>query len=236
MSNGTYETKDSGVRAEYKSGMVRDTQEGKARFDLMRPKNVPYEAQFLTRVAQLMTRGIGKYGLRNWEHADSLEELERFEGSAERHLHQYLAGDTDEDHAAAVVFNLLAAETTRWKMGQGRDTTVNELEECSPFEVQINREKYPERITVTIYHEASGNSCDLSVLPHIAVSEVTDMAANMLHLNNIVPDKRWVLQVSDGVWTRPAHNDWQIGDLLDKYKYQDVDFYLHGITYYGGPR
>lgn len=109
-------TKDSGEREEYASGMVRDTQEDKARFDLMRPKGIPYEAQFLTRVAQLMTRGAKKYGFRNWENANSVEELERFENSAERHMQQYLAGERDEDHAAAVVFNILAAETLRYKL------------------------------------------------------------------------------------------------------------------------
>lgn len=118
-NSGTgFVTKDSGVREEYNSGMVRDSQKNKARFDLLRPKDVPYSAQFLTRVAELMTRGAEKYGLRNWEMANSEEELERFENSAERHLMQYLSGETDEDHAAAVVFNLLAAETLRWKLGQ----------------------------------------------------------------------------------------------------------------------
>lgn len=117
-----YVTKDSGERAAYGSGMVRDTQAGKARFDLVRPKGVPYEDQFMTRVALLMTRGADKYGIRNWELAggpddpNPQEALERFEGSADRHLQQYLAGETDEDHAAAVVFNLLAAETVRWKI------------------------------------------------------------------------------------------------------------------------
>jgi hypothetical protein len=111
-----YVTKDSGARAEYASGMVRDTQDGKARFGLLRAEGVPFKDQFMTRVADLMTRGIEKYGTRNWEKADSKEEVDRFRESAERHLNQYLAGDTDEDHAAAVVFNLLAAETTEFKV------------------------------------------------------------------------------------------------------------------------
>ena len=100
-------TKDSGVRQEYESGMRRDTQEGKAHFTLLMPLGVPYDAQFLTRVAQLMTRGMQKYGWRNWELADSDVELERFKGSALRHLMQYIAGETDEDHAAAVVVHLV---------------------------------------------------------------------------------------------------------------------------------
>jgi hypothetical protein len=111
-----YTTKDSGQRAEYASGMVRDTQEGKARFDLIMADGVPYDAQFLTRIAALMTRGIGKYGERNWEKADSLEELQRFRGSALRHLMQWYCGDSDEDHASAAVVNILFHEMTEFKM------------------------------------------------------------------------------------------------------------------------
>lgn len=109
-------TKDSGERTEFASGMVRDTDAGKARFDLLLPEGVPYRSQFLTRVADLFTRGAVKYDARNWEQADSPAELERMKASAMRHLMQWAAGDADEDHAAAVVFNLLAYETTRWKI------------------------------------------------------------------------------------------------------------------------
>lgn len=112
----TYETKDSGERAEYDSGMVRDTQTGKPRFDLLLPKGVPFRAQFLTRVAELLARGAEKYNDRNWELASGSEELDRFRASAYRHFMQWVTGETDEDHAAAVVFNLLAHETTLWKL------------------------------------------------------------------------------------------------------------------------
>ena len=111
-----YVTKDSGKREEYETGMVRDTQDGKPRFDLIVPKGVPYEAQFLTRIAELMTRGAVKYGDRNWEKAHTQEEMDRFLASADRHLKQYQCHEVDEDHAAAVFFNLLASVTTQWKM------------------------------------------------------------------------------------------------------------------------
>jgi hypothetical protein len=110
-----YLTKDSGVREEYASGMRRDTQQGKPRFALLLPEGVPYEAQFLTRIAGLMERGAVKYGERNWEKASGEEESARFRESALRHLAQWLCGENDEDHAAAVVFNLLAYETAKWK-------------------------------------------------------------------------------------------------------------------------
>jgi hypothetical protein len=119
FASGGFITKDSGKREHFGSGMQRDTQEGKARWDLLFPLDVPYEAQFLTRVADLLARGAEKYDARNWEQASGDEELERFKASAVRHLMQWVAGDTDEDHASAVVFNLLGYETTKWKLDNG---------------------------------------------------------------------------------------------------------------------
>jgi hypothetical protein len=115
-----FTTKDSGARAQFASGMVRDTNEGKARFDLLHPLDVPYQAQLLTRCAELMGRGAVKYAARNWEQANGPVELARFKESAARHFEQWLAGEVDEDHAAAVFFNLLGFESTRWKMENRR--------------------------------------------------------------------------------------------------------------------
>lgn len=112
-------TKDSGKREEYDSGMVRDTQDGKPRFDLLIPLDVPYSDQFFTRVAELLGRGAEKYSDRNWEKASGSAELDRFKSSAHRHLMQWITGESDEDHAAAVVFNLLAYETIKWKLDNG---------------------------------------------------------------------------------------------------------------------
>lgn len=121
-----YETKDSGVREEFASGMVRDTQQGKPRPDLLFPIGVPFEDQFMVRCAALLARGAEKYNSRNWELASGYEELERFKASAFRHFLQWLTGDTpEEDHAAAVVFGLLGAETVRWKLENGKDSTAS---------------------------------------------------------------------------------------------------------------
>lgn len=116
MRDMGYVTKDSGQRAEYPSGMVRDTDKGKPRFDLLLPLGIPYEQQMLTRFAALMARGAEKYDERNWEQANSPAEVERMKSSALRHMMQWLAGETDEDHAAAVFFNIMAAEATAYKM------------------------------------------------------------------------------------------------------------------------
>lgn len=105
-----FETKDSGKRSEYTTGMVRDTQDGKARFDLLFPLGLPYDKQMLTRFANLMARGAEKYTERNWEKARTQEELERYYSSALRHMIQWISGEEDEDHAAAVMFNIMAGE------------------------------------------------------------------------------------------------------------------------------
>lgn len=116
-------TKDSGERKVFGSGMQRDTETGKPRFDLLFAAGVPLEGQFLTRCAELLGRGAEKYQSRNWEQAEGPAELERFISSAARHFHQWLAQSLGappdgEDHAAAVFFNLNGAEFVKWKMTQ----------------------------------------------------------------------------------------------------------------------
>ena len=101
-SVGTFVTKDSGKRVEFESGMRRDTEEGKPRYDL-----IPLLP--LKRLAELYARGAVKYGDFNWQKANSAEELQRFKGSAFRHLVQWLSGEVDEDHAIAVAWNVFAA-------------------------------------------------------------------------------------------------------------------------------
>ena len=110
-----FEVKDSGAREEYPSGMRRDTQSGKPDYTLL-------DYPMLRRWAEHMTAGALKYGRRNWELADSQGELDRFKASAFRHLMQWLSGDRDEDHAAAVYFNIAAAEMVREKMQYDRQT------------------------------------------------------------------------------------------------------------------
>lgn len=111
-----YETKDSGERHNYLSGMVRDTQKGKPRFDLLWVEGLPYKDQPLYRLAMLMARGAEKYGDRNWENANSPEEAKRFDGSGLRHYAQAVSGETDEDHYAAVLFNVMAAMTLQARL------------------------------------------------------------------------------------------------------------------------
>ena len=107
-------TKDSGKRQNYKSGMIRDLEEGKPRYDLVIPEKSKHS--MLKRWAELLERGMAKYGYRNWEKANSEEELLRFKASAFRHFVQWFEGEEDEDHGAAVFFNIQAYEHVKEKI------------------------------------------------------------------------------------------------------------------------
>lgn len=87
--------KDSGQRQEFDSGAKRDTQDGKPRFDL-----IPIKP--LTRVANHYGKGAKKYDEWNWKKGIPMS---RCYASMLRHIYQFAAGETDEDHLAAVVFN-----------------------------------------------------------------------------------------------------------------------------------
>lgn len=96
--------KDSGKRAEFDSGMVRDTEDGKIDYSLI------LDGPMLDRWAAHMTKGAEKYEPGNWLKAAGLEEYRRFRRSMLRHTFQWLRGEEDEDHAAAIYFNVNGAE------------------------------------------------------------------------------------------------------------------------------
>lgn len=110
-----YITKDSGKRVNFKSGMQRDISEDKPRFDLTIPLGQDMKNTLFYRWAMLMCRGAKKYNERNWEIASSKEEMNRFKESAFRHFMQWYCGEEDEDHAAAILFNINGYEFVKQK-------------------------------------------------------------------------------------------------------------------------
>ena len=100
---------DSGVRQEFSTGSVRDTREGKGRYDLI-------AMYALFRLARHYENGAIKYGDRNWEKGQNLS---RYLDSAMRHLCKYIAGSRDEDHLAAVAWNVFAYMETEHRIEAG---------------------------------------------------------------------------------------------------------------------
>ena len=103
-----YITKDSGKRQQYKSGMQRDSAE--------KPLYTEVYFPLVKRHAELMARGAVKYNRGNWKKACTEEELQRFKDSLLRHTMQYLAGEKEEDHLAAILFNAHGAAMVEDKL------------------------------------------------------------------------------------------------------------------------
>lgn len=93
-----FTVKDSGERQSFETGSVRDSREGKGRFDLI--PALPHK-----RLAQHYEAGAAKYGDYNWQKG---QPLMRYVDSAERHINNLKAGMVDEDHATAVQWNMQA--------------------------------------------------------------------------------------------------------------------------------
>jgi hypothetical protein len=89
---------DSGKQRSFSTGAVRDASNNKPRPDLVSPLA-------LMRVGRWMALGANKYGERNWELGMPFSV---FYASAMRHLLKWAAGWRDEDHLAAVIFNVQA--------------------------------------------------------------------------------------------------------------------------------
>lgn len=114
-TTGRFTTKDSGNKETFGSGMKRNSAVGRTDYHRI------YDGPMLDRWAELLTRGAMVYkdlpnGTANWMLASGPAELARFTASAARHFRQWVRGDVDEDHAAAVLFNLNGAEYVKDRM------------------------------------------------------------------------------------------------------------------------
>jgi len=109
MTTDNFELKDSGKRQEFTTGAVRDTAEGKGRYDLISPIATK-------RLAIVLEKGAKKYSSRNWEKGMNLA---RLIDSAKRHLDQFLEGNRDEDHAGQAMFNVMALIHTEEMIKRG---------------------------------------------------------------------------------------------------------------------
>lgn len=103
------EVKDSGQRQEFETGAVRDSQEGKGRYDLL-----PTRA--IKRLACHYENGAVKYGDDNWLKGIPMR---RMLESAMRHLFKAMEGQTDEDHFIAAAWNILGIVEYQERIEEG---------------------------------------------------------------------------------------------------------------------
>ncbi len=91
--------KENDNNRKFSTGAQRDTAEGKLRMSLM-------PQQELKRVMKRYLDGVEKYGENNWMKGMPLS---AYFDCMHRHLEAWWRGDDTEDHAAAVVWNMLCA-------------------------------------------------------------------------------------------------------------------------------
>lgn len=90
-------TKTSKKQELFKTGMKRDSSDGKGGYELVSPI-------MMRRLSLLLERGAAHYGKRNWEKGSPQSRVIQ---SAIRHLFNLLEGDRTEDHATAAIFNCM---------------------------------------------------------------------------------------------------------------------------------
>jgi hypothetical protein len=132
FSDGGFVVKDSGERAEFDSGMVRDTTEGKLDYRII--NYGPMKQRWIDHLnaARVKYPDVTR-GTPNWTVANGIAEFDRFLESAERHFDiwaearrqeltrwgvtgKFQSFPTAEDEAAAVFFNINGAEFVRAKV------------------------------------------------------------------------------------------------------------------------
>jgi len=146
--------KDSGKR-EQLGGMVRDTSEDKVRYDLV------FDGPMFERWAKHLTDGAKKYEARNWTKAYTEKERERFRESAVRHFIQWLRGDTDEDNAAAVFFNINGHEHVKEYLASERRTGPKDRRHCNDeYDARLQRNSLPGRRATDEVFYASLPECE----------------------------------------------------------------------------
>ncbi len=107
---GWNKVQDSGKREVFESGSIRDSQDGKGRYDL-----ISFIA--LERLAIHYENGAKKYGDRNWEKG---QQLTRYYSSAMRHLIKWFMGNKDEDHLSAAAWNIFCIIHTEELIQRGK--------------------------------------------------------------------------------------------------------------------
>lgn len=114
--SGGYAVKADGSQIVLAGGMVRSSAEGKTDFSLA------LDGVMFQRLAEHLTKATrppANYPKRNWLLAgtgsaeDKATTMERYRESAVRHFIQWWAGNQDEDHAAALFFNINGHETLK---------------------------------------------------------------------------------------------------------------------------
>lgn len=103
---------DSGARDVAPNGFTREPDNGRRDmtwlFEIDGLELVPRE--LFERMARHYAAGAAKYSADNWRGGTRPEDLARYRRSLVRHLFAWMRRESDEDHAAAVIWNIITYE------------------------------------------------------------------------------------------------------------------------------
>ena len=134
---------DSSMREEFVTGMIREPNLMRGRYDLISPLALNRVATLvngftaipaygLEMLAVHYERGALKYAPRNWEKGGYLS---RYLNSALRHAQKILINDTEEDHISALVWNCFSIMHTEMMISAGQ--LPAELNDLSAYVVEF---------------------------------------------------------------------------------------------------
>jgi len=124
---------DTGERASFQTGAVRDASVGKGL-----PAQIPPIA--IRKLAQRYEDGASKYGLGNWMKGIPLS---RYQDAITRHTLAAAEGQADEDHLGAVLWNAASWAWTEEEIKDGR--LPKELDDL-PFKSKSQLTEKPVRV------------------------------------------------------------------------------------------
>lgn len=117
--------KDTGARSEFNTGSVREPVNGRGRPELISP-------YALRQLAIWCEKGAEKYSDRNWEKGQTYS---RCTGSLLRHMIAWMAGENDEDHLTAIMWNAMA-------LIHFRETDRQELDDMPHYDQMLKEEAH----------------------------------------------------------------------------------------------
>ena len=127
------DVKSSGKEfSKHATGSQRDNREGKGRYDLISPLT-------MKRLAVHMENGARKYGPNNWMLG---QPLSWYWDSAARHWDAVKAGETDEDHEAAALWNIHCYMHTKMMIESGQLPA-----ELDDMPIPLDGDDYFDRLT-----------------------------------------------------------------------------------------
>lgn len=147
------------------TGSVRDSAEGKGRWDL-----IPYYP--MLRVAVHFANGAKKYGDRNWEKGQPLNE---YLSSAMRHLTRFANGENGEDHLSACIWNCMAFMETEKNIIATEKFNLDQIEylmeNLHPEIKERIRNKIHDKIADAKLKELGSELKSKGILPEIRVGD-----------------------------------------------------------------